>query len=107
MTVPPAVDAVRDFLRSNSSRAFLVSEVVAGVRPAERDETKVLGAIKDLADRGEIVSRQFAVRDPHLAFDSLQFVAAVEPAGSRQAELNTARAYQAWLRDWLSSHRCC
>ena len=107
MTSPPVVDAVRHFLESNSDRAFLVSEVVAGVRPMERDEAEVLGAIKDLAERGEVVSRRFAVRDPHLAFDNLQFVAAVEPVGSRQAEINTQRAYQAWLRAWLSSHRCC
>jgi hypothetical protein len=107
MSPTQTAEAVRSFLRSNRDRAFLVSEIVAGVRPHSSDEAEVLNVIDDLAERGEIFSRLFPVRDPHLAFSSLRFVAAVDPvAGARQAELHTERAYQSWLREWLSSHRC-
>jgi hypothetical protein len=107
MNSAQTTEAVRNFLRANGDRAFLISEVVAAVRSLSGGEAEVLGAIDDLADKGEIFSRLFPVRDPHLAFTSLRFVAAVHPAGSsRQAEINTQRAYQSWLREWLSSHRC-
>ena len=71
---------------------------------SSRSEEEVLGAIDALAERGEVVSRSFPVRDPHLAFSSLRFVAAVDPAaGARQADVHTERAYRSWLREWLSS----
>ena len=86
MSPDQTTEAVRRFLAANSDRAFLVSEVVAAtsvsVRPAR---SEVLGAIEQLAEKGEAVSRLFPVRDPHLAFSSLRFVAAVDPAGRSTA----------------------
>jgi hypothetical protein len=108
MNPDQTTEAVWRFLTSNRDRAFLVSEVVAAARSPSGSEEEVLGAIDALAERGEVVSRSFPVRDPHLAFSSLRFVAAVDPAaGARQADVHTERAYQSWLREWLSSHRCC
>jgi hypothetical protein len=108
MNPDQTTEAVRRFLAANSDRAFLVSEVVAATRSLSANEGDVLGAIEQLAEKGEVVSRLFPVRDPHLAFSSLRFVAAVDPvAGARQADVHTERAYQSWLREWLSSHRCC
>lgn len=107
MSLLNTVETVRTFLRTNGDRAHLVSEVVMAARSQPGLESEVLGAIEDLAAAGEVFSRSFSVRDPHLAFTSLQFVTAVGPAeDSRQAELRTERAYQAWLREWVSSHRC-
>jgi hypothetical protein len=107
MSSAQTAEAVRNFLKENGDRAFLISEVVVAVQSLSGGEAEVLGVIDDLADKGEVFSRLFPVRDPHLAFTSLQFVAAVHPAGnSRRAEINTERAYQSWLRQWLSSHRC-
>ena len=100
-------EAVLEFLTTNSDRAFLISEVVAAVRARSDGEIEVVGAVNELADKGKVFSRLFPVSDPHLAFTSLQFVAAVDSSGdSRQAQLRTERAFQAWLREWLSSHRC-
>jgi hypothetical protein len=108
MSSSETIEAVRRFLTFHCDRAFLISEVVAAVRPTSPSEDEVLGAVDDLAGRGEVVSRLFHVHDPHLAFSSLRFVAAIDPAaGARDADLHTERAYQAWLREWLSSHRCC
>ena len=107
MSLDQAIQAVRNFLFANCDRAFLVSEIAAALRPAAKDEAQVIGAVDYLAENGEAVSRLFAVSDPHLAFSSLRFVSGIGPAGSaRQAELNTEKAYQAWLRQWLGSHRC-
>jgi hypothetical protein len=102
------IDALREFFARNGDRAFLVSEVAVAVQGRSDSESDVLDALEELTAIGEVFSRTFPVRDPHLAFSSLQFVAAVSaPVNSRQAEMHTQKAYQAWLRDWLSSHRCC
>ena len=103
-----ATEAVRQFLSRNTQRAFLLSEVVARVRARIPSEPDIVDAVKRLNDEGEVILRSFPVRDPHLAFDSLEFVATIEPiAGARGAELLTQKAYKSWLSDWLSSHRCC
>jgi hypothetical protein len=103
-----ATDAVRQFLSANPHRAFLLSEVVARVRARVPNEPDVVNAVQHLSDEGAVILRSFPVRDPHLAFDRLEFVAAIEPsAGARGAELLTQQAYKSWLSDWLSSHRCC
>lgn len=107
MSSDHATEAVRSFLAANGDRAFLVSEIVAAVRSFADNEAEVLDAIENLTEKGEAVSRLFAVNDPHLAFSGLRFVAAIRPDGkSREAEVNIERAYQSWLREWLGSHRC-
>src|SRR5579884_2231457 len=107
MTSPDATDPVWQFLSRNGGRAFLLSEVAAAVRAQVPSEPDVAAAVEQLAIQGKIVSRAFPVRDRHLAFSSLQFVAAVNPQlEMRDADLLTQKAYQRWLSDWLSSHRC-
>ena len=83
---------------------------MVGVRPAEVAESDVTRSLKEMADGGEVVWRSFPIQDPHLAFDRLDFVAPVTDDGSEQArrdaELAAERAYNAWLGEWLASHRC-
>ncbi len=107
MTSSRTLETVRDFLWTHDDCAFLVSEVAAAVRDRIGSESELSDALAQLAECGEVFSRTFPVRDPHLAFTSLQFVAAVKgPEHAREAEMRTNKAYQDWLRLWLASHRC-
>ena len=83
---------------------------MVGVRHAERAESEIARALAEMAELGEVVLRSYAVQDPRLAFDHLDFVAPVAAYRTeravRDAELAAERAYNEWLADWLGSHRC-
>lgn len=107
MTASSPADSLRAFLADRGG-GLLISEVVAGLRPAGLDEAVVLATLKQLAETGAVVWRSFPVRDPHLAFTALDFVAAVAPGGDgrQAAERAVEKAFENWLRSWLSGHRC-
>jgi hypothetical protein len=110
MIAPSTLEPVRTFLHSSSGQSFLVSEVVVSLRTAGLTEVDVVAALRELERRGEAVWRSFPMRDPHLAYDSLEFVAGVDFSGTEdarhQAELATQRGFRNWLQAWLSGHRC-
>jgi len=96
-----AEEAIADVFERNSAAALFVTEVQYGIAP-RRDPAEFAAALARLAERGEIIIVTKPAPDVHLADADLRIVARVGPGAGAAIEA----AWQRWLRDFLSTHRC-
>ena len=99
-------DRILDALKRREPSAALVLEVAAALRPAP-NPVQVDAALSQLADQGKALVIEHAAPDVHLEQTDLRVVAALT-AQTNEAEALAAgdSVWNAWLRAFLSTHRC-
>lgn len=99
--------AVAEFLRSRSEQACFLSEVAAALGGRE---VEVETRLRELHNEGEAWLEEFVGPDPHLPARIL-VASAIDPKLPRgpardAARTRTHRAFDAWFRECLMTHRC-
>jgi hypothetical protein len=99
-----------DLLRSRSQKARFMTEVYAALRRAKISAEETDRAVGVLEAEGIVMIRDHFCADPHLAGVDLRIVAPVESVGGADPQLSAIReidsAWDKWLADYLSNHRC-
>ena len=98
-----AHDAVLAELRSAPGRALSATELAARLGHAGARLEELLG---ELEDERQIVVLAHASPDVHLDGTDLRTVGLVEGSVD-EARRAAEEHWLAFLREWLSSHRCC
>jgi hypothetical protein len=93
--------AILDVFDRRAAAALFVTEVQYGIVPP-RDPAEFAAALEQLVKRGEIVIVNKPAPDVHLADADLRIAARVAP----DAGIAIETAWQRWLADFLSTHRC-
>ncbi len=96
-----AEEAIVDVFGRRSAAALFVTELQYGIVP-RREPEEFAAALARLVERGELIIVTKPAPDVHLADADLRIAARVAP----HAEAAIEAAWHAWLRDFLSSHRC-
>jgi hypothetical protein len=96
-----AEEAIVDVFERRSEPALFVTEVQYGISP-QRDPAEFAAALERLVERGEIIIVTKPAPDIHLADADLRIVTRPAP----DAEVAIEAAWNGWLRDFLSTHRC-
>ena len=102
--------AVIDALRSRSKKARFVTELAAVLARAAIGKEQMEQALAELQAEGAVMIRDNFCADPHLASVDLRVVALVESVDGADAQLSAIReideAWNKWLGEYLSNHRC-
>jgi hypothetical protein len=105
-----ARQAVIDALRSRSKKARFVTELAAALARAAIGKDQMEQALAELQAEGTVMIRDNFCADPHLASVDLRVVALVESVDGADAQLSAIReidsAWDKWLGEYLSNHRC-
>ncbi len=96
-----AEQAILEVFERHTASALFVTEVQHGIVPP-RDPAEFAAALNLLAKRGEIIIVTKPSPDVHLADADLRIAARVAPDAGTAIET----AWQRWLGDFLSTHRC-
>ena len=96
-----AEEAIVDVFERRAAAALFVTEVQYGIVPP-REPAEFSAALERLVKRGEIIIVTKPAPDVHLADADLRIVARVAPDAGNAIE----SAWQSWLADFLSTHRC-
>lgn len=96
-----AEQAILDVFDQRAAAALFVTEVQYGIVPRP-DPAEFAAALERLAERGEIIIVTKPAPDVHLEDADLRIVARRAPG----AETAIEAAWNGWLRDFLSTHRC-
>ncbi|HEV8022765.1 MAG TPA: hypothetical protein VGP41_15935 [Candidatus Lustribacter sp.] len=96
-----AEEAIVDVFERRAAAALFVTEVQYGLVPP-RDPSEFAAALEQLVQRGEIIIVTKPAPDVHLADADLRIAARVAPGAGNAIET----AWQSWLADFLSTHRC-
>ena len=97
-----AEEAIVDVFERRSAAALFITEIQYGIVPP-RDPAEFFAALDHLASRGELIIVTKPAPDPHLVDADLRIVARVSPDAAGAIEV----AWNEWMRDFLSQHRCC
>jgi hypothetical protein len=102
--------AVIELLRSRSKKARFITEVAASLQGSKVSAEEVERALSDLEAEGLVMIRDHYCADPHLVGVDLRVVAFVYRAEGEDPETTAIReidsAWDKWLADYLSNHRC-
>ncbi len=102
--------AVIELLRSRSKKARFVTEVSALLQRSNMGVEEVERALAELEAEGAVMIRDHYCADPHLASVDLRIVAVVDSRAGADPQLDAIReidsAWDKWLADYLSNHRC-
>ena len=102
--------AVTELLRSRSKKARFVTEVSASLQRSNVSVEEVERALAELEAEGAVMIRDHYCADPHLASTDLRIVAVVNSSAGADSQLDAIReidsAWDKWLADYLSNHRC-
>lgn len=102
--------AILEFLRSRGAEACFLSEVVVSLGDPGLRSEEAEAHLRQLHAEGQVWLEEFVAPDPHLP--SRILVASVidpsPPAGAgRDAAISRVqRAFEAWFREFLMTHRC-
>ena len=102
--------AVIELLRSRSKKARFVTEVSALLQRSNMGVEEVERALAELEAEGAVMIRDHYCADPHLASTDLRIVAVVDSGEGADPQMSAIReidsAWDKWLADYLSNHRC-
>lgn len=105
-----AKKAVIDALRSRSKKARFMTEVFASLQRRNVGSDEVERALTELEAEGVVMIRNHYCADPHLAGVDLRIVAIVDGSADENPQLSAIHeidnAWDKWLADYLSNHRC-
>jgi hypothetical protein len=102
--------AVIDLLHARSRKARFITEVCASLQRSNVRAEDVERALSDLEAEGLVMIRDHYCGDPHLVGVDLRIVALMESAEGEDPQTSAIReidtAWDKWLADYLSNHRC-
>ena len=103
--------AVIDVLRSRAQKARFITELAASLARAAIGKEELERMLAELEAEGAVMIRDHFCADPHLAGVDLRVVALVgENAGGADAQSRAIHeidsAWDKWLAEYLSNHRC-
>ena len=102
--------ALIDLLRSRSKKARFMTEVYAAMRRLRAGTEETDRALAELESEGTVMMRNHFCADPHLAGVDLRIVAIVDGSADENPQLSAIHeidnAWDKWLADYLSNHRC-
>ena len=105
-----AKKAVIDALRNRAKKARFTTELAAALQRASVGKEEMEQALADLQAQGVVMIRDNFCADPHLAGVDLRVVALVESIDGADPQLSAIRliddAWNKWLGEYLSNHRC-
>jgi len=105
-----AKKAVIDALRNRAKNARFTTELAAALQRAGVGKEEMEQALADLQNEGIVMIRDNFCADPHLAGVDLRVVALVESIDGADPQLSAIRliddAWNKWLGEYLSNHRC-
>jgi hypothetical protein len=105
-----AKKAIADLLRSRGKKARFVTELAAALVRSQFEKESMERALSELQAEGIIMIRDNFCADPHLSGVDLRVVALVESIDGEDAQLSAIReidgAWNKWLGEYLSNHRC-
>lgn len=101
---------VLELLRSRGAEAVFLGEVIAGLGDPGLRSEEVEACLRQLHQEGQVWLEEFAAPDPHLP-PRILVASAIDPSLSAGAARDAARsrvqrAFDAWFREFLMSHRC-
>jgi|SRR5713226_5112887 len=102
--------AIIELLRGRSRKARFLTEVSASLQRSNVNARELERALTELEAEGTVMIRNHFCADPHLAGVDLRIVAIVESVEGTDPQLSAIReidnAWDKWLADYLSNHRC-
>jgi hypothetical protein len=102
--------ALTDLLRIRSKKARFMTEVYAAMRRLGAGAEETDRALADLENEGSVMIRDHFCADPHLAGVDLRIVTIVDSRAGENPQLSAIHeidnAWDKWLADYLSNHRC-
>src|SRR5262249_17323043 len=102
-------NAIREFLRSRSKKAFFLTELFAALQRAKLNIEEMERALADLETERAVMIRDHFCADPHLERVDLRIVALIRDEGV-EPEVEAIReidsAWDKWLSSYLANHRC-
>ncbi len=102
--------AIIELLRGRSRKARFLTEVSASLQRSNVNARELERALTELEAEGAVMIRNHFCADPHLAGVDLRIVAIVESVEGTDPQLSAIReidnAWDKWLADYLSNHRC-
>jgi hypothetical protein len=105
-----AMHAVVDALRNRAKKARFTTELAVALQRASVGKEEMEQALADLQSEGIVMIRDNFCADPHLAGVDLRVVALVETIDGADPQLSAIRliddAWNKWLGEYLSNHRC-
>jgi len=107
---PASCAAVLEFLLSRDDEACFLSELVAGLREPGLRSGEAEACLRQLHAEGRVWLEEFVAPDPHLP-PRILVVSVIDPGSPAGAARDAARsrvqrAFQAWFREFLMTHRC-
>jgi len=97
-------------LESRGKKARFVTELSAALARGAVAQEALEPVLAELAAAGVIMVRDHFCADPHLAGVDLRVAALVQSGPGADAQMNAIRAideaWDKWLSEYLSNHRC-
>jgi hypothetical protein len=105
-----AKETILELLRGRSKKARFITEVSASLQRRNISKEEVERLLAELEAEGIVMIRDHFCADPHLAGVDLRVVALVESSEGEDAQMNAIReiddAWDKWLAEYLTNHRC-
>ena len=102
--------AVVEVLNVGGKKARFATELVAGLRRFNVGKDEMDRALAELEAEGTVVVRDHFCADPHLAEVDLRVIASVDSSRGDEAHAAALQqidlAWNKWLGEYLSNHRC-
>ncbi|MGH7873900.1 MAG: hypothetical protein ACREQO_16990 [Candidatus Binatia bacterium] len=102
--------AIRDLLNGRNKQARFMTELYAALRRDQIDKEAADRALVELESAGEIMVRDHFCADPHLAGVDLRVITIVEKFSGGDPQMSAIqaidKAWNKWLGEYLSNHRC-
>jgi hypothetical protein len=103
-------NAICEFLRSRSKKAFFLTEVFAALQRTKLSVGEIEKALAELETERAVMIRDHFCADPHLEGVDLRIVALINNAEDANAQMSAIReidsAWDKWLSSYLANHRC-
>lgn len=105
-----AKKAVIDALRNRAKKARFTTELAVTLERARVGKEEMEQALAELQTEGIVMIRDHFCADPHLDGVDLRIVALVENGEGADAHMSAIHeidsAWDKWLAEYLSNHRC-
>jgi predicted transcriptional regulator len=97
-------------LRGRAKKARFITELAAALARSHIGVEQMEQALSELQDEGVVMMRDHFCADPHLEGVDLRIVTLAESADGADPQISAIReidnAWDKWLADYLSNHRC-